>query len=81
MSFSDITVSMVLKAVDQTKQGISQTRKNLQDLEKQVEKTNINLKKTFKESALTIANIASSALNLYNAYDRLAAVQARLMSL
>ena len=81
MSFSDVTVSMVLKAVDQTKQGINQTRKNLQDLEKQVEKTNINLKKTFKESALTIANIVSSALNLYNAYDRLAAVQARLMSL
>ncbi len=81
MSASDINVALVLKAVDQTKQGIEKTKRNLEELQRKAEQTNRNLRQSFSKSITSIANVASSALNLYNAYDRLAAVQARLMSL
>ena len=82
MAFADQTkVAVVIEGVDKTSKGLEQARKNIQRFEQQVEKTTKTLRQRFTGAATTIANVASSALNLYNAYDRLAAVQARLMSL
>ena len=81
MSNAPVDVAIVLKAVDQTRQGLEQARQNITRFESQVEKTSRVTREQFAKSAVAIANVTSSALNLYNAYDRLAAVQARLMSL
>ena len=81
MSAAETKVAVVLEAIDKTRQGLEQARKNVQQFEHQAEQANRNLRQTFRGAALGVANVASSAMNLYNAYDRLAAVQARLMSL
>ncbi|RJX15266.1 hypothetical protein CW703_06910 [Candidatus Bathyarchaeota archaeon] len=82
MAYVDQTkVAVVIEGVDKTSKGLDQARKNIQRFEQQVEKTTQTLRQRFAGAATTIANVTSSALNLYNAYDRLAAVQARLMSL
>ena len=81
MSNAPVDVAIVLKAVDQTRQGLEQARQNITRFESQVEKTSRVTRGHFAKSAVDIANVTSSALNLYNAYDWLAAVQARLMSL
>ena len=81
MSVSETKVAVVLEAIDKTRQGLEQARRNVQQFERQAEQANRNLRQTFRGTMVGIANVASSAMNLYNAYDRLGAVQARLMSL
>ena len=81
MSAAETKVAVVLEAIDKTRQGLEQARRNVQQFERQAEQANRNLRQTFRGTMVGIANVASSAMNLYNAYDRLGAVQARLMSL
>jgi hypothetical protein len=78
---SSQTVSLVLEAVDRTGPAIRGANQNLQTLGKTAEQVTRRLTLNMRGLVQATASVTSATLTLYNAYDALGPIQARLLSL
>jgi hypothetical protein len=74
-------MAIALEAIDRTRPGLESARKNLTGFQQQAQQTGVQVRQAMTGAMQGMTMAASSALMLYNAYDALGPIQARLIRL